>query len=63
MIALKSFRRDFITKLGALTFDAGKTTPIAEAMMAIVLLDHYLRQRAQNLDVHCESQVIPAGFP
>ena len=28
-----------------------RATPIAEAMMAIVLLDHYLRQRAQNSDV------------
>ncbi len=25
-------------------------TPIAEAMLAIVLMDHYLRQRAQNAD-------------
>ena len=28
-----------------------RATPIAEAMMAIVLMDHYLRHRAQNLDV------------
>lgn len=28
-----------------------RATPIAEAMMAIVLMDHYLRQRAQNGDV------------
>ncbi len=28
-----------------------RATPIAEAMMAIVLLDHYLRHRAQNSDV------------
>lgn len=28
-----------------------RATPIAEAMMAIVLLDHYLRQRGQNADV------------
>ncbi|MHB8817218.1 MAG: chorismate synthase, partial [Steroidobacteraceae bacterium] len=26
-------------------------TPIAEAMLALVLLDHYLRHRAQNADV------------
>ena len=25
--------------------------PIAEAMLAIVLMDHYLRHRAQNADV------------
>ena len=28
-----------------------RATPIAEAMMAIVLLDHYLRHRGQNADV------------
>ncbi len=28
-----------------------RATPIAEAMMAIVLMDHYLRNRAQNADV------------
>jgi chorismate synthase len=29
-----------------------RATPIAEAMMAIVLMDHCLRQRGQNADVH-----------
>ncbi|MFC0269207.1 chorismate synthase [Kushneria aurantia] len=29
-----------------------RATPIAEAMMALTLLDHLLRQRAQNGDVH-----------
>jgi chorismate synthase len=28
-----------------------RATPIAEAMLAIVVMDHYLRQRAQNADV------------
>ncbi len=28
-----------------------RATPIAEAMMALVLMDHYLRHRAQNMDV------------
>ena len=28
-----------------------RATPIAEAMMAITLMDHYLRHRAQNIDV------------
>ncbi len=32
-----------------------RATPIAEAMLAIVLLDHYLRQRAQNADVRCST--------
>ena len=29
-----------------------RATPIAEAMLAIVLMDHYLRHRAQNIDVN-----------
>jgi chorismate synthase len=29
-----------------------RATPIAEAMLAIVLMDHFLRNRAQNADVH-----------
>ncbi|MBE9839949.1 chorismate synthase, partial [Escherichia coli] len=28
-----------------------RAAPIAEAMLAIVLMDHLLRQRAQNADV------------
>jgi chorismate synthase len=40
-----------------------RATPIAEAMMAIVLLDHYLRHRAQNSDVKTELNPIPAGVP
>ena len=28
-----------------------RATPIAEAMVALVLMDHYMRQRAQNADV------------
>lgn len=37
-----------------------RATPIAEAMMAITLADHYLRDRGQNADVVCETPVIPA---
>jgi len=37
-----------------------RATPIAEAMLAIVLMDHALRQRAQNADVKPETLVIPA---
>ena len=33
-----------------------RATPIAEAMLAIVLMDHYLRHRAQNADVR---QAVP----
>lgn len=32
-----------------------RATPIAEAMLAIVLMDHYLRNRAQNSDVRSET--------
>ncbi len=35
-----------------------RATPIAEAMVAIVLMDHYLRHRAQNADVKSETPVI-----
>ncbi len=38
-----------------------RATPIAEAMLAIVLMDHVLRQRAQNADVTPTTPVIPAG--
>lgn len=37
-----------------------RATPIAEAMMAIVLLDHYLRHRGQNALVSSPLPVIPA---
>lgn len=35
-----------------------RATPIAEAMLAIVVLDHYLRQRGQNADVKSDTPVI-----
>ena len=37
-----------------------RATPIAEAMMALVLMDHYLRFRAQCADVRCATPVITA---
>ncbi len=37
-----------------------RATPIAEAMMAMVLCDHLLRHRGQNADVHCPTPVIAA---
>lgn len=37
-----------------------RATPIAEAMMALVLVDHLLRQRGQNGDVNSGVPVIPA---
>jgi len=37
-----------------------RATPIAEAMLAIVLMDHALRHRAQNLDVKSPTPVIPS---
>jgi len=35
-----------------------RATPIAEAMLALVLMDHWLRHRAQNADVHGTTPVI-----
>ncbi|PID42360.1 MAG: chorismate synthase [Gammaproteobacteria bacterium] len=35
-----------------------RATPIAEAMVAITLMDHYLRHRGQNSDVSCQTPVI-----
>jgi chorismate synthase len=37
-----------------------RATPIAEAMLAIVLMDHTLRHRAQNVDVVSQTPVIPS---
>jgi len=36
-----------------------RATPIAEAMLALVLMDHALRHRAQNADVHVPTPAIP----
>jgi chorismate synthase len=35
-----------------------RATPIAEAMVALVLMDHYLRHRAQNADVKATTPVV-----
>ena len=35
-----------------------RAVPVAEAMMALVLMDHFLRNRAQNADVVCPTSVI-----
>jgi chorismate synthase len=40
-----------------------RATPIAEAMLAIVLMDHALRHRAQNADVACMTPKIAARAP
>ncbi len=40
-----------------------RATPIAEAMLALVLMDHLLRHRAQNMDVKSETPVVPASAP
>ena len=37
-----------------------RATPIAEAMVALVLMDHYLRHRGQNADVASDTPVIAA---
>ncbi|MCG8462136.1 MAG: chorismate synthase, partial [Holophagales bacterium] len=38
-----------------------RATPIAEAMVALVLMDHYLRNRAQNADVTSKTPAIPGS--
>ncbi|MCI0749470.1 MAG: chorismate synthase [Nevskiales bacterium] len=38
-----------------------RATPIAEAMVALVLMDHYLRHRAQNADVVPPTPRIPSS--
>jgi chorismate synthase len=38
-----------------------RATPIAEAMLGLVLMDHTLRQRAQNADVRSTTPVITSG--
>jgi chorismate synthase len=40
-----------------------RATPIAEAMLALVLIDHALRHRAQNADVVCPTPKIAAQAP
>jgi len=40
-----------------------RATPIAEAMLALVLIDHALRHRAQNADVITHTPRIPAQAP
>ena len=40
-----------------------RATPIAEAMLALVLMDHALRQRAQCCDVVVATPPIPARAP
>ncbi len=38
-----------------------RATPIAEAMLAIVLMDHALRDRAQNADVRRTTPIVPGN--
>ena len=38
-----------------------RAVPIVEAMLALVLMDHALRHRAQNADVQSSAPLIPAS--
>ncbi|TDF39811.1 chorismate synthase [Alteromonadaceae bacterium M269] len=40
-----------------------RAVPIAEAMMALVIMDHLLRHRAQNANVNSTTPVIPGKAP
>ncbi|MFT2111642.1 chorismate synthase [Marinomonas sp. 2405UD68-3] len=37
-----------------------RATPIAEAMLALTLIDHIMRNRGQNADVQCATPIVPA---
>lgn len=37
-----------------------RATPIAEAMLAISIMDHVMRHRAQNIDVNCPTPIVPS---
>jgi chorismate synthase len=39
-----------------------RATPIVEAMLALVLMDHVLRHRGQNAEVHSTTPNIPGSF-
>ncbi len=39
-----------------------RATPIAEAMVALVLMDHMLRHRGQNADVRPDAPAIPGSY-
>ncbi len=39
-----------------------RAVPIAEAMMALVVMDHLLRNRGQNAGVESSTPVLPSGF-
>jgi chorismate synthase len=39
-----------------------RATPIAEAMLAITLMDHLMRHRAQNSGVESKTPILPASF-
>jgi len=39
-----------------------RAVPIAEAMLALTLMDHYLRHRGQNADVQCTTPMINASI-
>ena len=37
-----------------------RATPIAEAMLALVLMDHLLRHRGQNMGVKQSTPIVPS---
>ncbi|KAB2843368.1 MAG: chorismate synthase, partial [Burkholderiales bacterium] len=38
-----------------------RAVPVAEAMLALVLIDHALRHRAQNAEVVCATPRVPSS--
>ena len=45
----------------AAVFNIADAARLAEAMMAIVLADALLRHRGQNIDVQCDTPVLPGS--
>jgi len=39
-----------------------RATPIAEAMLALVLMDHWLRHRAQNAESRSSTPIVPGSI-
>ena len=62
-INLKGERTEIITKGRHDPCVGIRATPIAEAMLALVVIDHALRQRAQNADVQPPIAPIASSIP
>lgn len=60
-ITIKGEKTDIVTKGRHDPCVGIRAVPIVEAMLAIVLMDHCLRHRAQNAHVHSVTPIIPSS--